>query len=112
MSHSQATKDFLNNLADKLRQLQFEAEEHYTALKHPLPDKDEAEWDRIIGSIMGAVNTAQWPDAADPLEPVYSHLDEPVDPEPVDRFETFYGRPRLTLVERYERIHFPDTDLT
>ena len=107
MSHSQATKDFLNNLADKLRQLQFEAEEYYEALKHPLPDKDEAEWDRIIGSIMGAVNTAQWPDAADPLEPVYSHLDEPV-----DRFETFYGRPRLTLVERYERIHFPDTDLT
>ena len=60
MSHSQASKDFLNDLADKLRQLQFEAEEHYTALKHPLPDKDEAEWDRVIGAVMGAVNAAQW----------------------------------------------------
>jgi len=90
MSHSQATKIFLNDLADKLRQLQFEAEEHYTALKHPLPDKDEAEWDRIIGSIMGSVNEAQRPDP----------------------FETIYGRPRLTLNERYKRIHFPDTDLT
>jgi hypothetical protein len=60
MSHSQETKDFLNDLADKLRQLQFEAEEHYTSLKHPLPFRDESEWDRVIAAVMAAANAAQW----------------------------------------------------
>ena len=93
MSHSQKTKDFLSNLADKLRQLEFEAQEHYDALQHPLKEKEEAEWDRVIGSIMGAVNQTRRPDFIDP-------------------FDSFYGRPRLTLNERFQLIKFPDTDLT
>jgi len=107
MSHSQATKDFLGELGWKLRILQWEAEEYYHALQHPLNEKDDLEWDRVIGAIMGAAHQAQQPDFIDPNAPDYAS-----DPEPADPFETFYGRPRLTLVERHERVHIPDRDFT